>query len=45
VEAVASGRLDLAPLCTHTYPLERLGAAYRAMTERPDGFLKAMIML
>jgi 2-desacetyl-2-hydroxyethyl bacteriochlorophyllide A dehydrogenase len=44
VEAVASGRLDLAPLCTHTFALEQLGEAYRAMTERPDGFLKAVIM-
>ncbi|HWI41462.1 MAG TPA: L-iditol 2-dehydrogenase, partial [Verrucomicrobiae bacterium] len=45
VEEVASGRLDIAPLCTHSFPLGELGAAYRAMMERPDGFLKAMIMI
>lgn len=45
VEAVASGRLDIASLCTHTFPLDDLGEAYRAMVERPDGFLKATITL
>jgi 2-desacetyl-2-hydroxyethyl bacteriochlorophyllide A dehydrogenase len=44
VAAVASGRLDLAPLCTHTFALEQLGEAYQLMLERPDGFLKGMIL-
>lgn len=43
VEAVASGRLDPAPLYTHTYPLERLGEALDATRDRPDGFLKALV--
>lgn len=43
VGAVASGRLDPAPLYTHTYPLGRLGEAMDAMVERPDGFLKALV--
>ena len=40
--AVAAGRLDPGPLFT-TYPLDRLGAAFQAMEERPDGFVKALV--
>jgi threonine dehydrogenase-like Zn-dependent dehydrogenase len=43
VAAVASGRLDPAPLYTHVYPLNRLSEAMDAMVERPDGFLKALV--
>lgn len=43
-EAVVSGRLDPAPLYTHLYPLERLGEALDATRDRPDGFLKALIV-
>jgi NADPH:quinone reductase len=39
---VAEGRLALEPLLT-AFPLERLGAAFQAMEERPDGFLKALV--
>lgn len=42
--AVAEGRLDPGPLFT-TYPLERLGAAFQAMEERPDGFVKALVTM
>jgi threonine dehydrogenase-like Zn-dependent dehydrogenase len=45
VAAVASGRLDPAPLYTHSYPLERLGEALDATRDRPDGFLKALVTL
>ena len=41
--AVASGRLDPAPLYTHTFPLRRLDRAMDAMLDRPDGFLKALV--
>jgi len=44
VEAVASGRLDPTGLYTHAYPLERLGEALDATRDRPDGFLKALVM-
>ena len=44
VEAVVSGRLDPTPLYTHTYPLERLDAALDATRDRPDGFLKALVI-
>jgi threonine dehydrogenase-like Zn-dependent dehydrogenase len=45
VEAVASGRLDPAPLYTHRYPLERLGEALDATRDKPDGFVKALVTL
>jgi threonine dehydrogenase-like Zn-dependent dehydrogenase len=45
VEAVASGRLDPSPLYTHTYPLSELDEALNATRDRPEGFLKAMVML
>ncbi|MFO6446105.1 MDR/zinc-dependent alcohol dehydrogenase-like family protein [Erythrobacter sp. NE805] len=45
VEAVASGRLDPAPLYTHRYPLERLGEALDATRDKPEGFVKALIEL
>lgn len=44
IQAVASGRLDPGPLYTHTFPLERLGEALDATRDRPDGFLKALVI-
>jgi threonine dehydrogenase-like Zn-dependent dehydrogenase len=41
--AVAEGRLDPGPLLA-SYPLERLDAAFQAMEERPDGFVKAVVV-
>lgn len=45
VAAVASGRLNPAPLYTHRFPLERLDDALNATRDRPNGFLKALIDL
>lgn len=45
VDAVASGRLDPAPLYTHRYPLEELGAALDATRDKPQGFVKALVTL
>jgi len=45
VKAVASGVLDPSPLYTHMFPLEKLGDALNATQNRPDGFLKALVML
>ena len=44
VEAVATGALDPDPLYTHTFPLARLGEALDATRDRPDGFLKALVV-
>ena len=43
IEAVASGRLDPAPLYTHSFPLERLGEALDATRDKPGNFVKALV--
>lgn len=43
IAAVAAGRLDLSELVSHSFPLERLGAALDAARDRPDGFVKAVV--
>lgn len=45
VDAVASGKIDLARLMTHAYPLERLGEALQATRDKPEGFVKAWVRL
>ncbi|MDQ3459267.1 MAG: zinc-binding dehydrogenase [Deinococcota bacterium] len=45
VEAVRTGRLDPAPLYTHTLPLDRLDQALELSRERPEGFFKALVSL
>ncbi len=45
VDAVASRHLDPSPLYTHLYPLEELGEAMRAVRERPEGFVKALVTI
>ena len=45
VEAVASGRLDPASLYTHRYPLDLLDEALTATRDKPEGFVKALVML
>jgi threonine dehydrogenase-like Zn-dependent dehydrogenase len=42
VDAARRGRLDLAPLLTHRYPLSEIGEAYRVSAQRPEGFVKAV---
>jgi NADPH2:quinone reductase len=43
-DAVATGRLDPSPLYTHRFGLDQLDAALDTATERPDGFIKALVM-
>jgi 2-desacetyl-2-hydroxyethyl bacteriochlorophyllide A dehydrogenase len=45
VEAVSSGRLDPSPLYTHWHPLENLADALHQTIDRPDGFVKALILM
>jgi 2-desacetyl-2-hydroxyethyl bacteriochlorophyllide A dehydrogenase len=45
VTAVAADKLDLAPLFTHRFPLTDLAQAFATAEERPDGFMKALIMM
>jgi len=44
VEAVASGVLNPARLYTHTFHLDELNQAFEMVRERPDGFLKALVL-
>ena len=44
VEAVTQGRLDPNRLYTHTFPLEQLDQALNSTRDRPDGFLKALVV-
>jgi 2-desacetyl-2-hydroxyethyl bacteriochlorophyllide A dehydrogenase len=43
-DAVASGVLRPAPLYTHCFPLEELAEALNATRDRPDGFMKALMI-
>ena len=42
-DAIAQGKLDVRPLYTHRFPIDRLGEAFEAMKSRPDGFIKALV--
>ncbi|MEX2572018.1 MAG: zinc-binding dehydrogenase [Gemmatimonadota bacterium] len=44
IDAVERGALDPDPLYTHTYSLDGLGDALDAARDRPDGFLKALVV-
>lgn len=43
LEIVANGRVDLTPLLTHTFPLERITEAYELFANQRDGVLKVAI--
>jgi alcohol dehydrogenase len=43
MELVRHGRLDLTPLLTHTFPLDRITEAYELFGERRDGVIKVAI--
>jgi alcohol dehydrogenase len=43
MELVRAGRLDLMPLLTHSFPLDRIGEAYELFGSRGDGVLKVAI--
>ena len=44
VDAVASGRLEVSGLYSHRFPLERLDEALDMTRDRPDGFVKALVV-
>ncbi len=44
IAAVQDRRLDPSGLYTHTYALEQLDEALNATRDRPDGFLKALVL-
>ncbi len=44
IKAVEEGKMDPYPLFTHKFSLEEMEQAYQHLTERPDGFIKALII-
>lgn len=44
IDAVVQGRLDPSSLYTHRFPLDELDRALDATRDRPDNFLKALVM-
>ncbi|MGZ2477359.1 MDR/zinc-dependent alcohol dehydrogenase-like family protein [Sinorhizobium medicae] len=44
IEATAAGRISPARLYTHRFPLEELGAALDMTRDRPEGFIKALVI-
>lgn len=44
LEMIAAGRVDLGPLLTHRYRLERLDDAFEALRTKPPGFTKALVI-
>jgi threonine dehydrogenase-like Zn-dependent dehydrogenase len=45
MQALGDGRLDPFPLLSHRYGLGDLDAAFGALGTRPDGFMKAVVLL
>ena len=43
IEVVRAGRVDLTPLLTHSFSLDRIGEAYELFGSRRDGVLKVAI--
>jgi threonine dehydrogenase-like Zn-dependent dehydrogenase len=44
IALVAGGDLDLQSLLTHQFPLEEASAAFDALAQRPEGFVKAVVL-
>ena len=44
VRRLAAGEIDLAPLITHTFPLSDINRAFQTAEERPEGFLKSVVL-
>ena len=43
VKAVEEGIINPEPLYTHTYTLDNIQQAFNDLSNRPDGFVKALI--
>jgi threonine dehydrogenase-like Zn-dependent dehydrogenase len=43
IALMAAGTIEPGPLLTHRFPLEDIGAGFRALAERPSGFVKALV--
>lgn len=45
MDALAAGTLHIDSLLTHRLPLDGLDAAFALMRDRPDGFMKALVLM
>jgi threonine dehydrogenase-like Zn-dependent dehydrogenase len=45
IDAIKIGKIDPAQLYTDTVPLDRVSDAFEMTTNRPDGFMKALIVM
>lgn len=45
IDAIQTGVLDPSSFYTHRYPLEKIGTALDETRDRPEGFLKALVMM
>jgi threonine dehydrogenase-like Zn-dependent dehydrogenase len=45
VDLLNAGRVRMAPLITHTYPLEKIEEAFVAARDKPHGFVKAVVVM
>jgi 2-desacetyl-2-hydroxyethyl bacteriochlorophyllide A dehydrogenase len=45
LELVTAGRLDITRLITHRFPLDGIDGAFKALRDKPDGFVTAVIDL
>jgi len=44
ISAIEDGRIDPFPLYTHSFKLESLQEAFEVLAQRPDGFMKGLIV-
>jgi len=44
MELLNAHKIDMAPLVTHLFPLEKIEAAFTAAKEKPSGFVKSVIL-
>lgn len=45
MDLLNAGKIDMAPLITHKFPLEKIENAFTAAKEKPSGFVKSVITL
>jgi L-iditol 2-dehydrogenase len=43
LEAIATGLIDIKPLATHSYPLEKLSEALTNVRDKKDNVMKALV--
>lgn len=44
IQAIEENKMNPFPLFTHTFTLDEAGKAFKLLSERPDGFIKALIL-